>query len=151
MHDAAEGTFGLVLNRESDKTVGDLIDESGLGPLAKIPVFFGGPVGRDKLSFAAFTWRMESQTVECRASLDLEEARSLAHDSDTVVRAFLGYAGWSGGQLETELQQKAWVVQKPDREVLDPESCKAMWFTIIQNYGPWFRLLASAPDDPSLN
>ena len=151
VHDGGEGSFGLVLNRGTDQTVQDLIEEPGLGPLGKIPVFFGGPVGKDKLTFAAFTWRMESQTVECRVSLDLDEAKELALDSDTVVRAFLGYAGWSGGQLEAEIQQKAWVVQKPDRDVLDPESCKQMWFTIMQNYGPWFRLLASAPDDPSLN
>ena len=150
-HDAGDGSFGLVLNRATDKKVADLIEEPALGPLAKIPVFLGGPVGKDKLTFAAFKWRTESQTVECRVSLDLEEARDAALDSDTVVRAFLGYAGWSGGQLENELEQKAWVVQKPDRDVLDPESCKQMWFTIMQNYGPWFRLLAAAPDDPSLN
>ena len=82
---------------------------------------------------------------------DQHEAKALALDSDVVVRAFVGYAGWSEGQLEKELEQKAWVVQKPDREVLDPESCKQMWFTIMNNYGPWFRLLAAAPDDPSLN
>lgn len=150
-HDAGDGSFGLVLNRETDKTVADLIDEPGLGPLGKVPVFFGGPVGRDKITFAAFRWRTEAQSVECRVSLDLDEARDAALDSDTVVRAFLGYAGWTGGQLETELEQKAWVVQKPDQDVLDPELCKQLWFNIMQNYGPWFRLLASAPDDPSLN
>ena len=53
--------------------------------------------------------------------------------------------------MEGELDQKAWVVQKPGREVLDPESCKQMWFTTMRTYGPWFRLLAEAPDDPSLN
>ena len=151
VHDAGDGSFGLVLNRQSNKTVADLIDEVGLGPLGNIPVFLGGPVGQDKLTFAAFRWRLESQSVECRVSLDLNEARDAVMDGDTVVRAFLGYAGWTGGQLEGELEQKAWVVQKPDRDVLDVELCKQMWFTIMHHYGPWFRLLASAPDDPSLN
>ena len=39
LHDASDGSFGLVLNRETDKTVGDLVDEPGLGLLGKIPVF----------------------------------------------------------------------------------------------------------------
>jgi len=149
--DAEEGALGVVLNRATGKKVEDLLSVPDLGPLGRIPVFFGGPVSRDRLTFAAFRWIRESQTVECRLNIELEEARGLMLDSDVVLRAFVGYAGWSGGQLEGELEQKAWVVQKPDREVLDPESCKQLWLTIMRNYGPWFRLLAEAPDDPSRN
>ncbi len=150
-HDAQDGAVGIVLNRATDKTVADLLDVPDLGPLGHIPVFLGGPVSTDRLTFAAFRWEREAQTVECRLNVELEEARELALDGEVVVRAFVGYAGWSSGQLEGELDQKAWVVQKPGREVLDPESCKQMWFSTVRNYGPWFRLLAEAPDDPSLN
>ena len=150
-HDAEDGALGVVLNRPSGKTVADVLDVPGLGPLGRIPVFLGGPVSTDRLTFAAFHWVRESQTVECRLNVELEEAKELALDHEVVVRAFVGYAGWSGGQLEGELEQKNWVVQKPDREVLDPESCKQMWVDTMRNYGPWFRLLAEAPDDPSVN
>jgi len=150
-HDAVDGSFGLILNRPTGKVVSELVSEPGLGPLGNLPVFFGGPVGRDRLMFASFQWRTESQSIECLANLDLDEARRLALEEEGVVRGFVGYSGWSGGQLEGELEQKAWVVQKPDRDVLDPDSCSQIWFSIMQHYGPWFRLLASAPDDPSLN
>ena len=150
-YNAEDGALGVVLNRAANKTVADLLALPGLGPLGHIPVFLGGPVNGDRMTFAAFAWNRESQTVECRLNVELEEAKELALDSDVVVRAFVGYAGWSGGQLEGELEQKAWVVQKPDREVLDPESCKQIWPNIMKNYGPWFRLLAQAPDDPSVN
>ncbi len=150
-HDPEDGSFGLVLNRQAEKRVKDLVDEPGLGPLADIPVFYGGPVGNDRLTFASFQWHIETQTLECRANLDLDEARQLALEPGVVLRGFVGYAGWTGGQLESELEQKAWVVQKPDRDLLDTESCTHLWFSIMQDYGPWFRLLASAPDDPSLN
>ncbi len=151
-HDAEEGALGIVLNRALDKTVGDLLTLPDLGALAAIPVFSGGPVSRDRMTFAVFAWKRETQTVACRLNVELEEAKELAEDDgDAVVRAFVGYAGWSGGQLEAELEQKSWVVQKPDREVLDPESCKQMWAATIRTYGPWFRLLAEEPDDPTLN
>jgi putative transcriptional regulator len=150
-HDGEEGALGLVLNRETDQTVGDLVEQAADGPLADLPVFYGGPVGADQLTFVAFRWNQAAQAVECRVNLDWDDARRLIHDDETVVRAFLGYSGWTGGQLEGELEQKAWVVQKPDREILDPEACKQLWFTILKDFGPWFRLLALAPDDPSVN
>ena len=150
-HNAADGALGIVLNRETGKTVSDLLTTADLGPLGQIPVFFGGPVNTDRMTFAVFNWVRESQVLECRLNVELEEAKELALEGDAVVRAFVGYAGWSSGQLEGELEQKAWMVQKPDQEVLDPESCKTMWPNIMKTYGPWFRLLAQAPDDPSLN
>lgn len=150
-HDPVNGSFGLILNRQAGKTVRELVDDPNLGPLAGVPVFFGGPVGRDRLTFAAFRWSTESQTLVCQANLDFDEAKRLALEDDVVLRGFVGYSGWSSGQLENELEQKAWVVQKPDQEVLDTEACAQIWFSIMQHYGPWFRLLASAPDDPSLN
>lgn len=150
-HDPEEGSYGLVLNRRADKTAGELTDAIELGPLAQVPVFFGGPVGQDRLTFAAMRWRKENDSIECLANLAVEDAVRLALEPDVVVRGFAGYAGWSGGQLEAELEQKAWVVQKPDSDILDATLCEGMWISIVQNFGPWFRLLAAAPDDPSLN
>ena len=147
--DPHEGSFGLILNRATEKKVGDLLVEHELGPLAELPVFFGGPVAPDQLTFAVFEWADEALTV--RTHLLLDEARELAADGEAIVRAYLGYSGWSKGQLETELEQKAWLVQKPDQEILDAERCINLWPTIMREQGPWFRLLAAAPDDPSLN
>ena len=151
VHDSTDGAFGLILNRRTNKTVNEIVEEGAPGVLGSTPVFFGGPVGRDRLTFASFCWRPETQEVECEVNLGLDEAREAALEPGVVLRAYVGYAGWTGGQLEAELEQKAWGVQKPDRELLDGEACGQLWFTIMQTYGPWFRLLASAPDDPSLN
>ena len=148
-HDPHEGSFGLVLNRATERTVGELLPGHELGLLGEMPVFIGGPVGRDQLTFAAFQWA--DDTLRVRTHLLLDEAREIAADGLGSIRAFLGYAGWSQGQLETELDQKAWLVQKPDEAILDIEKCMALWPTIMREQGPWFRLLAAAPDDPSLN
>ena len=60
-------------------------------------------------------------------------------------------SGWTGGQLEKELDQQAWLLQKPDRAALASEKLPHLWFEIMRGLGPWFKLLAAAPDDPSLN
>jgi putative transcriptional regulator len=147
--DPQEGSFGLIVNRATEKTVGELLPEHELGLLGELPVFIGGPVSRDQLTFAAFQWVDDGLRI--RTHLLLEEAREIAMEGGGVVRAFLGYAGWSKGQLEAELEQKAWLVQKPDQEILDTERCVDLWPAIMRDQGPWFRLLAAAPDDPSLN
>jgi putative transcriptional regulator len=147
--DPHEGSFGLIVNRATEKTVGELLPDHELGALADLTVFIGGPVARDQLTFAAFQW--VDDALRIRTHLLLDEAREMAADGAGIVRAYLGYAGWSKGQLEVELEQKAWLVQKPDQEVMDMDRCIDLWPTIMREQGPWFRLLAAAPDDPSLN
>jgi putative transcriptional regulator len=147
--DPHEGAFGLIVNRGTEKTVGELLPDHELGALGDMPVFIGGPVARDQLTFALFQWADDSLRI--RTHLLLDEASELAAEGPGIVRAFLGYAGWSKGQLEAELEQKAWLVQKPDQEIMDIDRCLDLWPTIMREQGPWFRLLASAPDDPSLN
>lgn len=150
-HDPVEGAFGLVLNREANRVVSEIVEESGLGPLGDVPVYYGGPVARDRLTFASFQWHVAAQKMECRTNLELYEAQRLALEPDVVIRGYVGYSGWSAGQLETELEAKAWLVQLADQELLDAQACKQIWFDIMQQYGPWFRLLALTPDDPTLN
>src|SRR5438552_14273082 len=55
-HDAEDGAVGVILNRPLDKQVADLVNEDPPASLADIPVFLGGPVGRNQLMFAAFEW-----------------------------------------------------------------------------------------------
>lgn len=150
-NDADEGSFGLIVNRAAGKTVEDILPDKKLGVLGKTPVFLGGPVGRDQLTFASFRWKAGEKKIECRPHLMLDEARELAQKDFDSVRAFIGYAGWGQGQLETELAQNAWFVSKPSSSFLHPEKSDKMWRKIVGGLGPMYRLLAEAPDDPSLN
>ena len=150
-NDPEEGSFALTLNRPSGRTVADVLPGKELGALARVPVLLGGPVSADQLIFASFLWHAETERLECRHHLLIEEATALVADDAVTVRAFIGYAGWTKGQLEGELAQRAWLVQKPGREVLDLEKAPTLWRDITSNFGPWFRLVAEAPDQPSRN
>jgi putative transcriptional regulator len=150
-NDPQEGTFGLTLNRPSGRTVAEILPSKDLGAVGRVPVFLGGPVARDQLVFASFFWHEETERLECRHHLVLEEAEEEARKDAGVVRAFVGYAGWSKGQLEGELAQRAWLVGKAPREVLEAERCPQLWREITSSFGPWFKLLAEAPDDLQSN
>ncbi len=147
-HDPDDGAVGVILNRPLDKHVSDLVSEPVDG-LGDVPVYLGGPVGRAQLTFAAFEWR-KGEGLRLNQDVSLEEAPATDPDHPLVC-AFVGYAGWSGGQLEAEMRQNAWLLQKPTRSAFRPEKLPKLWFEIMRDLGPWFKMLSAAPDDPSLN
>src|SRR3954451_4850064 len=55
-HDPADGAVGVILHRPLDKEVADLVTETPPEGLGYVPVFLGGPVGKNQLMFAAFEW-----------------------------------------------------------------------------------------------
>src|SRR5262249_49266849 len=139
---------GVVINRPLDKRVVELVSEMPPAELADVPVYLGGPVGRNQLMFAAFEWH---KGEGLKLNHDVNEGKSSAGVEKMSVCAFVGYAGWGAGQLETEMEQKAWIVQKPNRAIMKPERFPKLWFDIMRGLGPWYKMLAEAPDDPSLN
>jgi putative transcriptional regulator len=145
-HDPSDGALGVIINRPLDKQVLDLVTETPPPELADVPVFLGGPVGKDQLMFAAFEWQ-KGEGIKLNHNVGLEQA----NEQIASVCAFVGYAGWTAGQLEAELQQKAWLVKKPSRSLLRLDRLPKLWFDIMRGLGPWYKMLAAAPDDPSLN
>lgn len=146
-----EGAFGMILNRPADRTIADLLPERDMGPLGKVPVFLGGPVGRDQLIFASFRWDALARKLTCKHHIALEEAQQVLRDEESILRAFVGYSGWSDGQLEQELAQHAWMLKPPERDTLDPRRSATLWRDLMASFGPLFRIVADAPDDPSRN
>jgi len=151
IHDEKEGAFGLVLNRPLGQKLSQLLPDQDLGPLENFPVYIGGPVATNQLSFIEMGWDPASGEVRFNGNLSLEDAREMAMLEGDVVRPYVGYSGWSGGQLENELESQAWLVRQPQAEIFEAEGGVEVWRSIMKACGPWFRLVADEPDDPSLN
>jgi len=150
-HDPNEGALGVIINRPLDRQVADLVTDEPPANLAEVPVFLGGPVGKNQLMFAAFEWQ-KGERLKLNHNVALEQASDAAGEKNLVtVCAFVGYAGWGAGQLESELKQKAWLVQKANPSLLKLERLPNLWFNIMCSLGPWYKMLSAAPDDPSLN
>jgi putative transcriptional regulator len=150
-HDPHEGALGVIINRPLDRQVADLVTETPPAGLAEVPVFLGGPVGKNQLMFAAFEWK-KGDGIKLSHNVALEQS-SVAHGEKNLVTicAFVGYAGWGAGQLESEVKQKAWLLRKANRSLLKVDHLPNLWFEIMRSLGPWYKMLAAAPDDPSLN
>ena len=149
-HTADDGALGIILNRPLEKHVSEVVSDAPLNALDNVPVFFGGPVGRDRLIFASLEWKT-GEGLKLNHNVDVDEANKQIGKNPDSIRAFVGYAGWGAGQLEAEMKQNAWVIRKPDRATMKLDRLPRLWFDIMSGLGPWFKLLAAAPDDPSLN
>lgn len=149
-HNTKDGAFGYILNRPLEQSVADLLPDQNLGALGDVPVFMGGPVATDKLAFAALHWNKRRRTLRCQTHLSVADALhalSMGHE----VRGFVGYSGWSGGQLENELELRSWITTKARPLVLTAEPPTQMWGAILEDMGPVYKVMAGMPEDVGLN
>lgn len=149
-HNQSEGALGYILNRPLGKTVADLLLDPEFEDLSDIPVYVGGPVSTEHLTFGSLGWSEADNELQYTTHLSAPQA--LAHQMEGFsVRAFVGYAGWSEGQLESELEQKTWITRRPEKRVLETEDLETLWNRLLRELSPWHAIVADEPEDLSLN
>lgn len=151
-----EGALGIVLNRPSLTPVRELLDRwSGLAAPPGL-VHVGGPVEPTAVialggvvdGWSADEWE---PVIDGLRVVDLGADVALASTEITAIRVFAGYAGWGPGQLESELDEDAWmaVPAEPDDALsADPDG---LWADVLRRAGVDHRLLATMPADPTMN
>jgi putative transcriptional regulator len=83
--------------------------------------------------------------------LDLDTPPRLLAPAITSLRVYVGYAGWSPGQLEAEIDEGAWYVlpaQPGDVFADDPDR---LWREVLRRQEGDLAFLATYPDDPAMN
>jgi putative transcriptional regulator len=152
----AEGAFGLVLNRAAGNKVGEVLVANLPDRLREAPLFLGGPVQPTALSFLHADGFLPEANVfpnlNLGHSLDdlLEIGESFSPQKQ--IKLFAGYAGWSPGQLETEMKRKAWLTFPASLELVFETPPEELWHKILKSKGGWRnKLLSQVPDDLSQN
>ncbi|MDP3850543.1 MAG: YqgE/AlgH family protein [Luteolibacter sp.] len=149
-HGAEEGAAGLVLNRPTGRVVGDYLKDTEFTALRHLAVHEGGPVMTGQMTFSSFWW---SRKLGLRWAMRIsaKQAADHAHRPGRIVRAFIGYSGWSPGQLESELKRHSWFPVNPRQELLGQAHDRSLWAHLLRGMSPLHRILAEAPEDPFLN
>lgn len=154
-HDSNAGAMGYILNRPIGRLVGELLGEDVLDGdqrkrLGELPVFLGGPVSTEHLTFSALGWSESDDALLYTTHLSAAEA--VMHEMEGFhIRAFVGYAGWSEGQLESEMAERSWLPRDPERSVIDADRAEELWKALLRDLGPYNRLVADEPDELGLN
>lgn len=159
-HDADDGAFGLVMNRPTDLTLADVLPFYEGPPL---PLSVGGPVQHNTLHYIHRLPDLpESIPLAAPTAADAgvfwggdyEILTSWLHDgriSANDIRFFVGYSGWSAGQLEGEIEQDTWVVRRAAAQKVFTFEAEELWRGVLLEMGGRYRVLANYPIDPSLN
>jgi putative transcriptional regulator len=160
-HDPGEGTLGVVLNRPTEVPVDRVLPPWATLVTGPSVVFQGGPVALDSALALArvpgsddpLGWRaLDGIPAVSRLGLvDLDAPPEVLAAEVTELRVFAGYAGWGAGQLRSEIEEGAWFVlpgEPHDVFIDDPEQ---LWRTVLRRQGGELAIVATFPDDPSLN
>jgi len=148
-----DGAVGLVLNRVSEVEVAEAVPELAVLVDPGATVSFGGPVQQDAVVVLA-EWDDADEAgdiVFADVGLMGAEAELDRIDAATRrVRIFAGYAGWSAGQLDAEVEEPSWIVGDPIAEDVFGVNGD-LWSTVLRRMGGAFAFVATMPEDPSLN
>jgi len=134
-HDA-DGAIGIVINRPSDMSLGDVCRqlklEGDLGDDADQPIMNGGPVHPDR----GFVLHQSNETfdstfdpeaeVKVTVSQDILKAIARGQGPKPALVA-LGYAGWGSGQLESEMAANAWLSVPTSPAILFETPIEQRW------------------------
>ncbi len=147
-HTDSDGAVGCILNKPTDRVVGEVLTEPEFTSLATIPVYFGGPVGLDHLVFSAYWWHEDKLRYKIRISADEATGRMGLHGN--IVVAHVGYAAWDKGQLESEILDHAWITTKAPSNMLSIPS-EDLWKEVLADMSPYHKLLSMTPDNIGSN
>jgi len=160
-HEAVEGTLGIVLNRPTTIGVGQVLEQ--WTELATDPsvVFRGGPVAPNSALALALVpgkdepvgWRAldGAPSLARLGLLDLDAPPRLLAPAIQSLRVYAGYAGWSPGQLEAEIDEGAWYVVSAEPGDVFAGDPDRLWRDVLHRQEGDLAFLATYPDDPGLN
>ena len=150
-----DGTIGFVVNRQYENTLDELLPEvEG----HQLPVYFGGPVQTNTIHF------LHSYPEEIPGGIEVMKGVYWGGDFDAVVtlinsghadpekiRFYIGYSGWSSGQLETEMTEKTWLTVEAVPNLVFHADAEEIWKDSLKHLGGEFEMMINFPIDPQLN
>jgi len=132
----SRGALGLILNKPLPMRMHEVFDQLEIklakGRLSDRQVLRGGPMQTDRgfvVHRAGGDWDSTlevSDTLHVTTSRDILAAMARGEGPQEAVVA-LGYAGWSGGQLEDEIRANAWLSAPVDAGIIFDTPFESRW------------------------
>jgi putative transcriptional regulator len=131
------GVIGLVINRPTDVKLSKVLPEiEGLKQRTDM-VFMGGPVGRNQMLLLIRSGQHSQEThhvfedVYASSSMTVLKRMIDEADAEERFRAYIGYAGWSPGQLDREVSRGDWNVWRADAGTIFDKDPSKIWSELI--------------------
>jgi len=149
-----EGTVGFILNKPVDFPIPDFFKEF---PTYENQLFLGGPVNIESVYYIHKFGDLVPESIHIVDDLywggNFDRIKELVNSGAVEqdnIRFFLGYSGWSKGQLKEELEEDSWLVADiPSKFVMGDTS--ELWKEMVKKMGGKYSMWENFPENPSLN
>jgi putative transcriptional regulator len=150
-----QGSVGFILNKKLDLNISSAI--SGFENWNE-NINMGGPVAPDTLHYLHRLGDLIPNSVPIEDNIywggDIDSIReliSLGKVNNSQIRFFLGYSGWSAGQLERELKEDSWIIARVKSDIIMNNRGDDTWKRVLRSFKNKYRIWADFPDSPDMN
>lgn len=150
-----KGSVGFILNKTLDIKICDAV--TGFEGWNE-NLNMGGPVAPDSLHYLHNLGSLVPKSVRVDGDIywggNLDIIRKLIQSGSIIqsqIRFFLGYSGWSAGQLERELKENSWVIAKVRSDIIMNSRGLDTWKRVLKSFKNKYRMWADFPESPEMN
>ncbi len=150
-----EGTVGFIINKLHDEPLENFITAKGS---RHFPLYYGGPVASNTLHFIHQCPDLISEGLEIKDGIfwggDFETVLTLLNANalkPNEIKFFIGYSGWSEGQLEAEIETKSWITRQSTNELIFNTKADQIWKNALKDLDGEYKQMIHYPLDPQLN
>lgn len=143
-HAQDQGAMGFIVNHPSEMTLRDLLEDMSIKPEVEQdmgqPVFLGGPV-QPNFGFGLYSGKYEMETdAEVDSEIRVTTSRSLLEHcavgkGPEHLLVTMGYAGWTPGQLEQEMETGSWWVVAASPKLMFGVPPEKRWGEAVNQLG----------------
>lgn len=152
---AKEGSLGFILNKSLDMKVEELIADF---PSFEGKVFYGGPVQTDTIHYIHNVGDMLDDSLKVAKGVywggDFEKLKFLINSQmigPENIRFFVGYAGWTQGQLKAEMKIGSWMLDNMYANYVFKSKQSDLWQDVLESKGNTYSVIAQMPDQGGMN
>jgi len=129
------GSMGVILNKKLDQKKSNAKFSVKDSSNEKV-IFFGGPVMVDFVLLLHDKEKLEDSSYKVSENLFLSYNNDSFNQNGIAIsnqKIISGYAGWSKGQLENEIKNGDWIVQKAVNDLIFETDCEKIWNNAIES------------------
>lgn len=150
-----EGSLGFVMNKPLGTRLDELIENF---PSFDSDVHLGGPVQTDTVHYIHNVGDLLEGSLKIVDGVywggDFDKLKFLIQQQLILphnIRFFVGYSGWSEGQLADEMLYGSWLIADMDSNYLFKSASEELWKQVMYNKGNTYTVIAHMPDAISWN
>jgi len=134
LHYDDTGAMGLVVNRPTEVGMDELVADDDALSAYSGPIYWGGPVQMNSLRALLKTDEAPEDAERIAGSVYLvpvNDALKPALQDMSLLRLFIGYAGWAPGQLDHEIARGSWHVVPASEDFVFAKDPGQLWKQLV--------------------